>query len=467
MLDRLAERRVPHNIEAEQALLGAILIDNSALDRLGSLEPSDFYEPLHAHLFAIATAMRAESRPVTPVTLAQHVAEWPAIADNLSAQQCVARMMVEAPSIQSAPAYAETIREQAARRQLMGVADDLVVASLNAEATVSQIASAAVSALDHVLSISRPSARKAVALGQAMSDALDAIQNDDGSSRITTGLTDLDKVLSGGWRRKQYAILAGRPSMGKTTIATSAMLRTARAGHGVLFLSLEMPTEQVAARALTDLAYASTQRTAYNALMANQVTDHQLKMIAEAYRQFRTLPLVIDDERGLTIAEIGARIRAQQQRFTKAGITLGLVVIDHLGFIRASERYRGNRVHEVTEISAGLGQIAKDLNIALVVLSQLNRGTEGRENKRPTLADLRDSGSLEQDADVVIFAFREAYYLERMRCDAGSQQEIQRQTELDACRNTMDLLVSKNRNGPTTTVTLYCDMGSNAVRDLG
>ncbi len=467
MLDRLTERRVPHNIEAEQALLGAILIDNAAIDRLGSLAPSDFYEALHAHLFAIATAMRGEGTPITPVTLAQHVAEWPSIADNLSARQYVARMMVEAPSIQSAPAYAETIREQAARRQLMGLADDLVVASLNAEATVSQIASSAVSALDHVLSISRPNGRKAVPLGQAMADVLDMVSNDDGRSRIPTGMTDLDKALSGGWRRKQYAIIAGRPSMGKTTIATSAMLRTARAGHGVMFLSLEMPTEQVAARALTDLAYTSTQRIAYNALISNNVNEHQFRMIMDASRQFRQLPLVIDDERGLTIAEIGARIRAQQQRFHKAGIDLGLVVIDHLGFIRASERYRGNRVHEVTEISAGLGQIAKDLDIALVVLSQLNRGTEGRENKRPTLADLRDSGSLEQDADVVIFTFREAYYLERMRCDEGSQQELQRQTELEACRNTMELLVSKNRNGPTTTVPLYCDMGSNAVRDLG
>ena len=143
------------------------------------------------------------------------------------------------------------------------------------------------------------------------------------------------------------------------------------------------------------------------------------------------------------------------------------MVIDHLGFIRASDRYRGNRVHEVTEISSGLGQIAKENDIALVVLCQLNRGTEGRENKRPTLADLRDSGSLEQDADVVIFCYREAYYLERNKCDPGSQMELERQTNLEAYRNVLELLVSKNRNGPTSAITCYCDMGANVVRDLG
>jgi replicative DNA helicase len=150
----------------------------------------------------------------------------------------------------------------------------------------------------------------------------------------------------------------------------------------------------------------------------------------------------------------------------RAGQSLDLVVVDHLGLIRPSGRYAGNKVQEVGEVSDALATLAKDQNVAVLALHQLNRGTEGRENKRPTLADLRNSGDLEQDADLVCFAYRQSYYLERMKCDPGSQAELQRQTELEACRNTLDILIAKNRNGPTDTVTLFCDMASNVIRDL-
>lgn len=466
MLDR-THLLPPANVEAEQALLGAVLVDNASIDRLaGCIEPEDFSESIHAHMFAIATRLRAEGKPVSLATIRPLVSTWPDIG-ALPIPAYIARLAAHACTTSSLPGYVATVRESSARRRLFQLGEYMIAASGNAELPVDGISSEAVTALDHVLAIARPKARQAVPIGEAMSDLLDKVLNDDGSNRMTTGMADLDKVLAGGWRRKQYAILAGRPSMGKTTIATSAMLRTAKAGHGVLMLSLEMPTDEVTARAVTDLAYSSTRRIAYNALRANQVNEGDINQIAQAASMFRELPLVIDDERGLTVAEIGARIRAQAQRFAKQGKRLGLVVIDHLGFIRASDRYRGNRVHEVTEISAGLGQIAKEQDIALLVLSQLNRGTEGRENKRPTLADLRDSGSLEQDADVVIFAYRESYYLERQKCDAGSQAEVQRLAALDGCKNTCELLIAKNRNGPTTAVTMFCDLASNAVRDLG
>lgn len=465
MLDRTA-LQPPANLEAEQALLGAILIDNGVLDRIaGIVEPGDFSESIHAVVFAAAASMHAEDQLVSPITLRPHV-EGITIGD-LPAWKYLGRLAAGTPSLQSAVAYAETVRDQSTRRKLFVLGEDLMAACAMPNMTARHVASEAVTALDQVLELAQAKSRKPVSLGEAMSSLLDEVLNDDGHSRITAGLVDLDKALSGGWRRKQYAILAGRPSMGKTTVATSLMLRTAKAGIGVLMLSLEMPTAEVTARAMTDLAYSSTRRIAYNAFRAGKVTDGDMAQMAQAGATFRKLPIVIDDQRGLSIAEIGARIRAQAQRFEKVGIKLGLVVIDHLGFIKASERYRGNRVHEVTEISAGLGQIAKEQDIALVVLCQLNRGTESRENKRPTLADLRDSGSLEQDADVVIFTYRESYYLERQKFDPGTQAEVQRQAALDGCRNTLELLISKNRNGPTTTVTCFCDMGSNAVRDLG
>jgi len=289
--------------------------------------------------------------------------------------------------------------------------------------------------------------------------------NDDGSARITSGSVDLDKV-TGGWRRQQFGIIAGRPSMGKTALATSLMLRTAKAGLGVLYFSLEMPATALAARCLTDLAYGQQTRIAYSEALAGKLQEREVSILGTVAGSYAKLPLVIDDQRGLTMAEVAARTRAEAQRMARDGVSLALVVVDHLGLIKPSGRYSGNKVLETGEVSDALASLAKEQNVAVVALHQLNRGTEGRENKRPTLADLRNSGDLEQDADIVCFAYREAYYLERNKFDAGSQHEMQRQTELDACRNTMEVLIAKNRNGATTTVNLFCDMASNAIRDL-
>ena len=465
MLDSVAQLP-PHAIETEQALLGAVLLDNEVIDRVaGIVQPADFFDAVHAQIFSTALAMRADGRKVTPLTLKPTVVDWPAI-DDLPVWQYLGRLVAHAASVINAVDYAETVREFSARRKMFALAEDLMRQCSRPDVRVNDAASEAVTALDDVLAIARSTSRVSCPIGDAMRDALDAAINDDGANRMTTGLGSLDATLAGGWRRKQYIIVAGRPSMGKTAIVTSGMLRTAKAGHGVLMLSLEMPTEQIAARALTDLSYTTDRKITYSSLAAGNLNDGELTALAKSAQAFRDLPIVIEDQRGLTVAEIGARVRAHAQKFEKAGKRLGLVIIDHLGFIRASDRYRGNRVHEVTEISAGLGQIAKDNDIALVVLSQLNRGTEGRENKRPTMADLRDSGSLEQDADVIIFAYRPSYYLERTKYDAGSMEEEKRVTELEATRNTLELIVSKVRQGTPNAITLFCDIGSNVIRDL-
>jgi len=466
MLDRV-RIAPPGSVEAESALLAALLHDNAAIDRVqGIVEASDFAEPIHAHLFGAMVAMRQEDRTASPITLRPHLEGWPDITADLTAVGYLNRLAVRGLATLDAMGYAQAVRELAARRKLYMLGHDLIDASANAELPIDSIASEAVTALDNVLALSRAKQAKPVSIGDAIRDALDSVLNDDGSAIITTGLKDLDKTLGGGWRRKQYAIIAGRPSMGKTTLATSAMLRTAKAGYGVYFLSLEMAAREISLRSVSDLCYSSRSRVEYNNLSAGKSSQGDWASVALATDEYRRLPLVIDDSGRPTIAEIASRVRAQAQRFERDGGKLGLVVIDHLGFIKASDRYRGNRVHEVTEISAGLGQIAKEHDVCLIVLSQLNRGTEGRENKRPSLSDLRDSGSLEQDADVVLFCYREAYYLERTKHDPGSQAELKRQTELEATRNTLEVIVAKNRMGPTGIVNLFCDMGCNAVRGL-
>jgi len=457
----------PHNIEVEQALLGAILVDNSAIDRVvGIVQPEDFSEHLHAMIYETILAMRRDELVASPITLRQHVTTWPEISKGMPAWKYLGQLAIHATSIANVRSYAETVRDYSARRHLFDAGATLMESAANPMLSVSQTASVAVQSLDHVLSIARSKSRKPMTFIEAAEDLIDSITNDDGSDRITTGFSGLDAV-TGGWRRKQLAILGGRPSMGKTTIANSAMLRTAKAGHGVLMFSLEMSSRDLMARCLTDLAWSPDRRIQYSEVLAGRLPDRDLRLIAETASQRRKLPLIVDEQPGLTLAEIGARTRAEAQKMERNGVKLGLVVVDHLGKVKPTARYAGSKVNEVGEISEGLAALAKEQNVAVLALHQLNRGTEAQENKRPSLANLRNSGDIEQDADLICFAYRESYYLERMKCDPGTQAEVQRQAALEACANTLELMVSKNRNGPTTTVTLYCDMGSNAVRDLG
>lgn len=456
----------PINIDVEQALLGAIMIENSILDAIsGIVVADDFGDPIHRHVFARALVLRAEQSEVTPLTLKPFVADLPDIG-NLPVWMYLGSVAARTPTLSGAVGYAQAVRTIAMKRKLHHVGADLMAASVNPEIPLSVLASEAVSAIDEILALAQAGKRQSVAFGDAMFEAIDAIINNDGSDVFTSGFTDLDRRIGGGWRKKQYSILAGRPSMGKTALAISSMLKTARSGNGVFFLSMEMPTDQIIHRALTDLAYSSNRRMTYSALGANKLGDGDWSMVNQAVKEFKALPIQIDDTSSLNVAEIGSRIRAEKKKFAARGSNLSLVMIDHLGFIKASDRYRGSKVNEVTETSAALKGIAKDLDIALVLLSQLNRGTEGRENKRPSMADLRDSGALEQDADVILFPYREAYYLERTKHEAGSQAEQRRQTELEAARNIMEVIVAKSRQGEPGIVSLYCDMGSNAIRDL-
>jgi len=243
-------------------------------------------------------------------------------------------------------------------------------------------------------------------------------------------------------------------------------LRTARAGHGVVLFSLEMTQQELAHRAMSDFSHTADRPIPYYLAAKGGLSDDQLRRWGEAAAKYQSIPLTIDDQRGLTVSEIAARVRRHKNRIEADGGTLDLVVVDHLGLIRPSGRYAGNKVQEVGEISDGLATLAKDTGVCVLALQQLNRGVESRENKRPGLADLRNSGDLEQDAHVVMFAYRESYYLERSKHDDGSQEEMERQARLQGVRNTGEILVAKNRNGPCDSVFIYCEPACNVVRDL-
>jgi len=264
-------------------------------------------------------------------------------------------------------------------------------------------------------------------------------------------------------------ILAGRPGMGKSTLATSWLIRTAGRGHGVMLFSLEMTMSEISEMILCDLAWSSTDRIEYRDVASTRIDkpdfERHFNRLYEAKQKLNQVPFMISDRGGMTIAEIRSKAMQYAQRLETDGKRLEVICIDHLNLIKGSDRYSGNKVAETEETSAALKALAKELNCAVVCLCQLNRGVEGREDKRPTLSDLRWSGGIEQDADVVMFAYREAYYLERKHYDdAGDEQE--RLNKLLSAEHRIEVQIAKHRGGPCRIMEFYCDMGCAVVRDL-
>lgn len=280
------------------------------------------------------------------------------------------------------------------------------------------------------------------------------------------GLSDLSRMI-GGWRRKRLYIIAGRPGMGKSTLALSSLLRTAIAGHGVMLFSLEMSRRELTEMALCDLAWSSSRRIEYRDIGIHAVADDgfadKFEAICEVRPMFNSLPLAISDRGGLTVAAIRSEAMEYAGRLAGDGKRLDVICIDHLGLIRSSTTYRGNKVAETEEVSADLKVLAKDMDCAVVALCQLSRQVEGREDKRPTMGDLRWSGAIEQDADVIMFPYRPEYYLKRKLDDAEDENE--RLEKLERHRNQLELLIEKHRGGPTGVVELFCDVGCAVVRD--
>jgi replicative DNA helicase len=458
----------PSNIDAEQALLGAILIDNSIIDKVTSIiSKADFYDQIHAEIFRIAVEMRANGELVSAITLRPHVIDWPPINEHMAVWQYLGKLTAQMTGTRHAVDYAKEVRDQSYRDKLYVAFTDGLYACVNPEQPAVVTVGHAIRAFGNLMTLASSFTENGSStLSDMMSDAYDAAMSDNKDSCIPTGFARLDDALSGGWQRKQYVILAGRPGMGKTTLAASAMLRTAKAGHGVLMFSAEMSKRRLTFRMMTDLTYSPERRTTYKAFQNNKMNDQERAILAEASVKHRSLPIAVVDKPKLTAAQITSEAIMEKHRFSEAGVKLGMIIVDHIGQIAASDRYRGNRVHEVTEISNQLRTLAKELDVVVLALCQLNRATETRENKRPTLADLRDSGSLEQDADVVMFCYRESYYLGLTQYAPGSPEESQRLIDLDAHKDRLDLLMAKNRDGPTTTIPLFCDIACNAVRDL-
>jgi replicative DNA helicase len=310
-------------------------------------------------------------------------------------------------------------------------------------------------------------------IGAAASDVLNALsaayQSPDSAADFAYPGSYQMRQLIGGWRRGRLYILAGRPSMGKTTVALSWLLRTAKQGHGVFLASLEMGRQELVEVALCDISYDRHNRVEYRDIAATAVRnagfEEKFRHVYAALPRLAELPIMISDRASQTVAEIRSQAQQYAQRLAAEGKRLDVIAIDHMNKIKASGAYAGNKVAETEEISAALKQLAKDLQCAVICLCQLNRAVEGREEKRPGLSDLRWSGAIEQDADVVMFVYREAYYLERSKHD-DMDRERDRGLRLEAARNRLEVIFGKHRGGPCPVLEFYADMGCGAIRDM-
>ncbi|HXW31050.1 MAG TPA: replicative DNA helicase [Xanthobacteraceae bacterium] len=457
-------RTAPHNIEAEQALIGAILVNNEAYYRVSDfLEPRHFFEPTHQRIFELATTLIRAGKVASPVTLKTFLPPDADIA-GLTLSQYLARLAAEATTVINALDYGRTISDLSLRRSLILIGEDMVNVAFDAPVDFSprsQIEDAE-RRLYELAEIGRYDGgfqRFAAALTTAVDMAARAYQRDGQLSGIATGLEDLDRQM-GGLQPSDLIILAGRPGMGKTALATNIAYNVARAwrseprpdgreetvnGGIVGFFSLEMSAEQLATRIISEQTEIASYR-----IRRGEIDPGDFDRIAAVAREMQALPLYIDETGGLSIAQLAARARRlKRQR------GLDLLVIDYLQLLQGSTRRASEgRVQEVTEITTGLKALAKDLNVPILALSQLSRQVENRDDKRPQLADLRESGSIEQDADVVMFVFREEYYLKNKEPRAGTEEHFKWQAEMDAVHGKAEVIIGKQRHGPTGTIQL-------------
>lgn len=460
----------PYDYGAEQTIICYCLMQPERIGEVyARVVPNDFEGQFNKRLFAILINLREEGRtPSVEAIIA--ITGDDEIAPKLTVRGYLMRIVTERMyvALSGLPIEdaIETLLDASQRRNLSLAGTELSSGALSGGKSVADLATGAVAKIDEVVASLRAKKRKAYAGAEAGTAALDLLKS-DAPPAPTTGLIDLDKML-GGWPRGQLSVIAGRPGTGKSAVATGCVLNAARKGHPVCFFSLEMHDAQLGARMLTDLAFSCTEPPIHyeDILKRNAMSDRVLSRLGTAQIDLEKLsPLIhIEEQRGLTVAEISARARKQAGLLQRAGTPLEVVVVDHMHIVKASDRYAGNRVRELAEISDGLATLAKELDVAVIGLCQLSRAVEGRENKRPSMPDLRESGAIEEDASVIIFLYRAAYYLEKQRFD-DEAAEAARAALLEQVRHKIEFGIDKNRNGRVGIIDAFVDIGANVVRD--
>lgn len=455
-----------HNIEAEQALLGGLLINNDAYHKISDIiTESAFFDPLHQRIYSASGKLILAGRQASPVTLKEYFDDEEPI-NGLTVPHYLARLAVCAISIIAMPDYAETIKGLFLRRKAVMAGEKLIASVLNTAQTPYRTAiDGALDDLDKLTDHGGRRQNTRASVAQSALEALEQMKSPVRDNTVTTGLKDLDKALGGGWPRGELTIVAARPSVGKSAFATSVALKAARQGNKVLFFSLEMSKKSLGARCISELAYTRDNPIPYSDILSGSVEQIHWDRLDNVMPVFNDIPLEIDDQRGLSMTNIKSRLRRYITQLDRDGRTPDLLIVDHIGKIK-SEQYQGIRHLELGAITEELAVLAGDFNVAVVALCQLNRAVEGRDNKRPGLGDLRESGRIEEDANCVITLHRPGYYLERMKCDKIEEEE-ERLQGLERVKNVFEAAILKQRNGICRPVELWCHMASNSIGNKG
>ena len=454
---------MPHSIEAEQQLLGAILTNNDVFDRVASIiGPTHFYDPVHARIYEIAAARIAKNNLASPVTLKAFMEDDEGLKE-LGGPAYLARLAGAAISSFAVKDYAQMIYDLAVRRDLITLGRD--ISSKAAKVDIASEPREQIVEAEQALYKLAEQGRSESGFQsflKAVTDAVNvanaAYQREGGLAGVSTGLIDMDRKL-GGLHKSDLLILAGRPSMGKTSLATNIAFNIAKAyrkgtrpdgtegtveGGVVGFYSLEMSAEQLAARILSEASEVPSEQ-----IRRGDMTEGEFRRFVDAAKSLEACPLYIDDTPALPISQLAARARRLKRTHG-----LDVLIVDYLQLVKGTGK-GDNRVNEVSEITQGLKAIAKELDIPVIALSQLSRQVESREDKRPQLSDLRESGSIEQDADVVMFVFREEYYKER---EKPGDHELEKmaawQDEMERLHGRAEVVIGKQRHGPIGTVEL-------------
>lgn len=469
-------RAVPHNIEAEQALLGAILVNNDALDRVSAfLDARHFFDPLHGRIYEAASKLIMAGKRATPITLKTYFEHEEPLGE-LTVPQYLGRLAANATTIINAEDYGRTVYDLCIRRDLILIGEQMVNQAYDSPVDASptvQIEDAEQQLYE--LAETGKYGSGFEPFSSALTDAIDmaanAYKRDGHLSGIATGFRDLDAKM-GGLQSSDLIILAGRPSMGKTALATNIAYHVARAfkseikpdgtenvtdGAVVGFFSLEMSSEQLATRIISEQSSIPSER-----IRRGKIEREEFDRLVDVSQTLQDLPLFIDQTGGISVAQLCARARRLKRQKN-----LGVIIVDYLQLLSGSSRRAAEgRVQEVSEITTGLKALAKELNVPIVALSQLSRQVENREDKRPQLADLRESGSIEQDADVVMFVFREEYYVERAQPREGTAEHAEWMDRMEQVLGRAEVIIGKQRHGPTGTVPLQFDGSVTRFADL-
>jgi replicative DNA helicase len=447
----------PHNIEAEQGVLGCLLTDNDALTRVSDiLEAAQFYDPLHGEIFSLISNMIDEGRTASPITIKSAMDRHPGL-EELGGPAYLVRLGVTAPPSSMIREYAEIVVDLSAKRQILDLCEqarDEIASGRKPASAVSAELEVGVGQVA-ATTTTRPLVQSHLrGLTSAVAMANEGYQGGAGSVGVTTGIDGLDKKL-GKLRKGQMILMAGRSSMGKTSVAQAVIYAAARARTGVFFASLEMSREELSHRFIS--LGCMTNRGAkipYSRITSGHLTEDEFRTVVDEAKAQEGLPIFTGERECRDMMKMRSAARQAQRQFERMGAELGLVVIDYAQLL--TSRKARSSYDRVSEASDFIKTLAMDLDVPVIALSQLSRGVEQRDPPVPQLSDLRESGKLEEDADVVLLLYRAEYYLQRELERARSEDDrVDLQVQLDRARGALDVIIAKQRNGPTGRVRAY------------